>query len=136
MSRQSETHASPPGSAPRGCSRYSANPRRALSQHRYLYLGWILTYLLCLAYVAAARYFPEVTGKIVRCPLLTLTGIRCPSCGLTRAAMALLQGDWQGAAALNPLIFPVLGLTLIFPVVLLSDLLLGTRLLLLRLPRR
>jgi hypothetical protein len=37
------------------------------------------------------------------CPFRSLTGIPCPSCGTTRAAMALLHGDIVAALTLNPL---------------------------------
>ncbi len=37
------------------------------------------------------------------CPLANLTGWPCPSCGITRAALALLQGDPARALALHPL---------------------------------
>lgn len=38
------------------------------------------------------------------CPLANLTGWPCPSCGLTRAALALLRGDVARALALHPLV--------------------------------
>ena len=37
------------------------------------------------------------------CPFHVLTGLPCPSCGMTRAAGALLHGDLPGAVAWNPL---------------------------------
>lgn len=37
------------------------------------------------------------------CIVKHLTGVPCPSCGATRAALALLQGDVSAAIALNPL---------------------------------
>ncbi len=38
-----------------------------------------------------------------RCPFRALTGIPCPTCGTTHAAVALLRGDVGGALAANPL---------------------------------
>lgn len=37
------------------------------------------------------------------CPMRTLTGIPCPTCGTTRAAVALLHGDIPAALQANPL---------------------------------
>lgn len=106
-------------------------PRR-----KWLYIGWTLTYLLCLIYVVASYLFPDVTGHIIRCPLHEFTGLRCPSCGLTRAAMELLHGNFAAACRHNILIIPVVLLTVAFPIVLVSDLCFGTRLLSFHFSRR
>lgn len=37
------------------------------------------------------------------CPFHVLTGFPCPTCGMTRAAGALLRGDLPGAVVWNPL---------------------------------
>lgn len=37
------------------------------------------------------------------CPMRTFTGIPCPTCGTTRAAVALLHGDLATALHANPL---------------------------------
>lgn len=42
------------------------------------------------------------------CPMAGLLGVPCPSCGLTRASMALVTGDWQRAFAIHPGVAPVL----------------------------
>ena len=36
------------------------------------------------------------------CPLKTLTGLPCATCGLTRWALALGAGDWRGALHWHP----------------------------------
>lgn len=39
------------------------------------------------------------------CPFLIVTGFPCAGCGLTRAGLYLLRGNFSQAAALNPSIF-------------------------------
>lgn len=36
-----------------------------------------------------------------QCPIYHATGIPCPGCGLSRATVILLQGDWQTALRLH-----------------------------------
>lgn len=48
------------------------------------------------------------------CPLHALTGIPCPTCGMTRATNALLYGDFAGALKWNPLLTLVLAGTAIY----------------------
>lgn len=122
-------HPAPPPQ-PQSASPESSSARRcALSSfHRRAIIAWSAVYLLCLIYVAAAYFFPHATGSIVRCPLYTLTGIRCPTCGLTRAAMALLHGQIGEAISHNLLIIPVALLTVAFPIAVASDIFLHTRL--------
>lgn len=39
------------------------------------------------------------------CPILFMTGIPCPGCGMTRACLHLLQLDFAGAFQYHPLCF-------------------------------
>ncbi|MBQ0016556.1 MAG: DUF2752 domain-containing protein [Bacteroidales bacterium] len=53
--------------------------------------------------VCAALYVISDIKNIVRCPFRTLTGIPCPGCGGTRAALLLMQGKVGDALLTNPL---------------------------------
>lgn len=53
------------------------------------------------AMLAAA---PQALLPPVTCPLRRFTGLPCPTCGGTRALMALRRLDLTGALALNPLV--------------------------------
>jgi hypothetical protein len=63
-----------------------------------------------IAAVAAFLLFVRVRWP---CPLLLLTGLPCPTCGLTRATrLALLHLDFAGATRMHPLWFvidPIVG---------------------------
>ena len=61
---------------------------------------------------------PSIHTFYPACPLHSLTGIDCPTCGTLRAAHLLLHGKVRAAFALNPLLFfalPVLALLLLRP---------------------
>jgi Protein of unknown function (DUF2752) len=45
----------------------------------------------------ATHYFP-------RCPLLVITGFKCPGCGSQRALYCMLHGQWRQAFLYNPLL--------------------------------
>lgn len=51
------------------------------------------------------------TGAALPCPLRTMTGIPCPGCGLTTAAVALVRGQFDAAFHANPVIFGLAALT-------------------------
>lgn len=46
----------------------------------------------------------------IPCLFYRLTGLRCPACGMTRAAAALARGQWRQALAYNLFCIPILAL--------------------------
>jgi hypothetical protein len=60
-----------------------------------LLAGTLLLPLLAFDWVTAS-------GSLVLCPLRAVTGIPCPSCGLTRALAHLERGHWADAVRFHP----------------------------------
>ncbi len=74
-----------------------------------------------LRYLAlAAAVFAVFWLLKLPCPILGLTGVPCPTCGVSRALFALLAGDVAASLALHPLAVPLtvaVLLCLLLPVV-------------------
>lgn len=61
--------------------------------------------LLAAAYVLAGNL---LNSSI--CPMVLLTGLPCPGCGMTRAAILFLKGRWQEAWQMHPFLYLLLAL--------------------------
>ena len=61
---------------------------------------WALGSLCALGSIPLLPYLARLAGP---CPLHTLAGIPCPTCGVTRAATALAHGQVAAALRWNPL---------------------------------
>lgn len=48
------------------------------------------------------------------CPFVVLTGFPCAACGLTRAGVPFLKGEWIQAWNIHPAIFPIVILFIAF----------------------
>lgn len=57
---------------------------------------------------AAAAIAVLLFGLSVGCPFYALTGLKCPACGNTRAACALMRGDIVTSFKMNPMFLPEL----------------------------
>ncbi len=53
--------------------------------------------------LVVARFAPGVTTVLPPCPFRALTGLPCPTCGTTRALLALANGHPGAALLENPL---------------------------------
>lgn len=51
----------------------------------------------------ALLYTAIVHVVIKGCPIYVLLGYKCPTCGMTRAYLFLLHGDWKNAFSEHPL---------------------------------
>ena len=59
----------------------------------------ILVPAVLIVYVGASFILP------MKCPILWLTGISCPGCGITRALISLCRLDFATAWQYNPMIY-------------------------------
>jgi len=57
-----------------------------------------------LSALALAPFAPWLAPLLPPCPFHALTGLPCPGCGATRAALALARGDVAQAFGWNPLV--------------------------------
>ena len=73
---------------------------------------------------------------VPQCTFRALTDLPCVTCGATRAAMALLQGDLFAAWRSNPLVFVAIAAVLIFDLYALAVLLARARRLRVAFPAR
>ncbi len=48
--------------------------------------------------------WPNLVLGMASCPLRDMTGLPCPTCGGTHAAVALAEGSWFSALSANPLV--------------------------------
>lgn len=66
--------------------------------------AWLAVGLSLLTVALLARHYP-LGGRheIVLCLFRRITGLACPGCGLTRAFVALFQGDFTAAITFHPM---------------------------------
>ncbi|MEO5821319.1 MAG: DUF2752 domain-containing protein [Vicinamibacteraceae bacterium] len=87
---------------------------------------WLLVGGASLCLLGVALVTPGI--QLPRCAFKTMTGLPCPTCGVTRAIIALSRGDVDRALFMNPLVAVAAGIGLLY-------LLYAAAVLALRLPR-
>jgi hypothetical protein len=60
--------------------------------------------VVALLLVAMSPWAPQLAAGAPGCPVKSISGLPCPTCGATRAAVALAELDLLAAVALNPLV--------------------------------
>ena len=60
--------------------------------------------LLAVAGLVLLRFQSDLVLRLAHCPLREITGLPCPTCGGTHAAVDLVQGRWMEALRANPLV--------------------------------
>ncbi|MDZ4667828.1 MAG: DUF2752 domain-containing protein [bacterium] len=80
---------------------------------------FILLILAAYVWLFFNLWFPptaEIMGGIPSvCFIKQITGYPCPSCGTTRAVLAILHGEWLNGLLLNPFAYIVLPFMAIIP---------------------
>ena len=66
----------------------------------------------------------NINSGITACYFKNLTSLPCPSCGSTRSAVSILNGNFIDAFLINPLGFIVVTIMIIIPIWILLDLIL------------
>lgn len=69
----------------------------------------LVTYMLCII-LAGVLYgiFVKYTGFAIPCPIRTLTGLKCPGCGVTGMCIAMIHLDFKEAFQCHPMLFILL----------------------------
>jgi hypothetical protein len=63
----------------------------------------------------------QTQTELTVCPMKSITGIPCPSCGSTRSVLAIFKGAFQEALWLNPIGFLVAFVLIISPIWMVFD---------------
>lgn len=73
-----------------------------MPERRFIWRG--VTLAAIVASVVLNRALPLLSSFLPPCSVRRWTGLLCPGCGGTRCAKRLLQADFSGALAMNPLV--------------------------------
>ena len=69
-------------------------------------------HLLVLAVILLYLLICQLFGGA--CPISTIIGFPCPTCGMTRAMLSLLRADFVGYLEYHPMAFPMILAVLLY----------------------
>ena len=78
---------------------YPPLPKDKNKQFKWLEQGFLILSLLIIFLIFGYH-----------CPIYQISHIHCPGCGMTRAALALMQGDLNASLSWHALLLPTIGL--------------------------
>ena len=81
-----------------------------IKRRKYLLVQTGNILLICLTYYVIS----SITGLYIPCVFRLVTGLKCPGCGVTHLAVAMLHGDFHEAFMANQLIFILLPAAVIY----------------------
>ena len=87
-----------------------------------IYLWWVRAKILATD-ISGATDLPD----LLVCPINSVTGIPCPSCGTSRTILQILEPDLIQSSLFNPLGIIVLTAVVVLPIWTLRDLIRGER---------
>ena len=73
--------------------------KRSVRQLLFLHFG-------IMAFIISLILIYDITN--IGCPIRKLTGVPCPTCGMTRAGLSLLRLDFDAYFVYNPATVPVI----------------------------
>ena len=83
------------------------------SEHSFV--AFIVTMLLLSYSWVFLHYIGDKQEFYLVCPFRWVTTLPCPGCGLTRATLEVLQGNFLNAITINPLVILVVPTLIISP---------------------
>ncbi len=79
-------------------------------------LRWGLLGFLAVPMIGPFFYSQGYKISVLTCPIRHFTGVPCPTCGMTRSFIAIVQGDWKEAISqhlFGPILFTLFGVATI-----------------------
>lgn len=68
------------------------------------FIGVLVKLFIIIAVGVTYAKIIQATGISIPCPFRTITGFKCPGCGITHMCMAILAKDFRAAWSANPIL--------------------------------
>src|SRR5262245_61593799 len=99
----------------------------SMNDGRSKYVLFLIALIAGAGLTAAQKSGHGIPADHTLCLFKNITTVPCPSCGLTRAMVYLVDGNTADAVMTNPLVILVLGLAMAGTVAIVRDVIVGRR---------